>query len=311
MKSARAVVPSRGFPAAQVQPIHQPKEQTGMPEEVALLASYWTVAGGAEPHTDHEYSPFDFRDRVDALAKAGFTGMGIWHADLEHVLRTYSLQDMKHILDDHGIVHIELEFLQDWFVKGDAKRVSDLRKTLLLQAAEVLRAHHIKVGDFENKTTPMPELISSFRSLCRDAANAGTLVGFELMPFAMISTLEDTMTMLNGADAANGGVILDLWHIVKLGIAYERAASIPERFLIGVELNDGYLKSEFSLVTETTQHRLMCGQGEFDVTGFVRAMRKSAYQGAYGIEVLNAALRKRPLAELAELAYRTTRAQFQ
>ena len=47
-----------------------------------LLASYWTICGGAEPHTDHEFSPFGLPERAAAAAKAGFTGLGIWHADL-------------------------------------------------------------------------------------------------------------------------------------------------------------------------------------------------------------------------------------
>jgi hypothetical protein len=39
-----------------------------------LLASYWTIAGGAQPHTDRDYSPLDFRDRVAAAARAGYRG---------------------------------------------------------------------------------------------------------------------------------------------------------------------------------------------------------------------------------------------
>ena len=57
-----------------------------MAKQVQLVASYWTLAGGAEPHTDHEYSDFSFQQRVRAAAEAGFSGFGIWHADLEHTL---------------------------------------------------------------------------------------------------------------------------------------------------------------------------------------------------------------------------------
>ncbi|MDP9052181.1 MAG: sugar phosphate isomerase/epimerase [Acidobacteriota bacterium] len=281
-----------------------------MEQNVDLLASYWTIAGGAEPHTDHEYSHFDFRDRVAEIARVGFRGMGLWHADLEYTLRSHSLEEMKQILDDHGIIHIELEFLQDWFVDGEARRSADQRKGLLLRAAQKLGARHVKVGDFFNQVVPMPKLVQEFRSLCREAAEHGTKIGFELMPFSMLTTLESTLTMLTEADAPNGGVILDLWHLVKLGIPFHMATAIPRRFLIGVELNDGYLKSELDLVTETTQHRQLCGEGEFDVKGFVAAMRDSGYEGPYGIEVLNAQLRKRPLKELAQVAYSTTRAQF-
>src|SRR6266487_1609109 len=63
---------------------------------IHLLASYWTISGGI-PHTDKEYSPHDFKDRVEAAARAGFKGVGIWHSDLEHVLRRRSLREKKAI----------------------------------------------------------------------------------------------------------------------------------------------------------------------------------------------------------------------
>src|SRR5215472_13287877 len=109
-----------------------------MKNDVELLASYWTICCGV-PHTDHEYSPFDFRDRVESAARVGFKGFGIWHSDLEHVLRTRTLREMKQILDDNGIKHIELEFLGDWFLDGERKQQSDRRKQMLFEAAEVLR----------------------------------------------------------------------------------------------------------------------------------------------------------------------------
>ena len=112
-----------------------------MAKQVQLVASYWTLAGGAEPHTDHEYSDFSFQERVGAAAKAGFTGIGIWHADLEHTLKSNSLRDMRRILDDHAMTHIELEFLTDWwFTQGERRALCEQRKALLLDAAEALDA---------------------------------------------------------------------------------------------------------------------------------------------------------------------------
>lgn len=92
-------------------------------ENVELLASYWTLAGGAEPHTDHEYSLFDFKDRVEACAKVGFKGVGIWHADLLYTLKRRPLSEIKRILDDNGMKHIELEFIGDWFLTGEKEEV--------------------------------------------------------------------------------------------------------------------------------------------------------------------------------------------
>ena len=277
---------------------------------VELLASYWTISAGL-PHTDREYSPFDFKDRVQSASGAGFKGFGIWHADLEHVRKKYSLEEMKQILDDHGIQQVELEFLTDWFVDGERKKLSDIRKRNLFEAAEVLGARHIKVGDFFQEQCSLPRLIDAFAILCKEAAQHGTKIGFELMPFAMVRTLEDSLAMVKGVGAPNGGIVFDLWHIVKLGIPYEEVCRVPLEYIVGVELNDGTFQAPWSLHEDTINHRCFCGEGEFDVRGFVRGMQKAGYTGPWGIEVLSAELRTRPLEELTTRAFRTTMAQFQ
>ena len=278
---------------------------------VEMLGSYWTLAGAVHPHSEKEYSPFDFEDRVVAAAKAGFKGIGLKEVDLEHILERRSLKEMKRILDDNGIRHVELEFLTDWFLDGEKKRRSDKTRQMLLTAAEALSARHIKVGDFDMQTTPMPRLIESFAALCAEAANYGTKILFELIVDAMIRTLPETLEMVQGADAKNGGIMIDLWHIVKLGIPYEDVARIPSRFLLGVELNDGTLKCPWSLHEDTVNHRKFCGEGEFDVKGFVKCLMKAGYDGPWGIEVLSKELRTNSLKDAATRAFNTTIAQFQ
>jgi sugar phosphate isomerase/epimerase len=279
---------------------------------VELLASYWTISGGAEPHTDHEWSPFSLRQRAEAASKAGFTGLGLWHADLAHIRDQHSLPEIRRILDDNGIRHLELEFLTDWFLDGERRRASDEMRRMLLESAEALGARHIKVGDFFDSPVAMPKLIESFAELCREAADHGTRVAFEMMPFSVIHTLEDALMLVEGANAPNGGICIDLWHVVKLGVPYENVAAIPRRFLASIELNDGFLEvpQGMTLHEETISHRQFCGEGQFDVRGFVERLRAAGYEAPWGIEVLNAAHRKLALPELVARAYRTTRAQF-
>ena len=281
-----------------------------MRQNVELLASYWTIAGGALPHTDKEYSPFDFKDRVEAAARAGFKGLGIWHADLYHTLKKRSLKEMKKILDDNGMKFLELEFLRDWFLDGEKKKQSDIEKQKLLEASAALNAKHLKVGDFERTECSMPRLIESFAELCADAGKYGATIGFELMPFAMIDMLKDALTMVEGADAKNGGVILDLWHVAKLGIPYDEIARIPARYLIGVEINDGTFKAPWDLHEDTINHRRLCGEGEFDIKGFIASVQRAGYTGPYGIEVLSQELRQKALEEVTSRAFTTTMAQF-
>jgi sugar phosphate isomerase/epimerase len=278
--------------------------------KVELVASYWTIAGAARPHSEIEYSPFDFEERVKAASKAGFKGFGIKEVDLAHILERRNLKEMKLILDDNGIKHVELEFLTDWFLDGEKKKKSDKTKRMLLAAAEALEARHIKIGDFDMHSVPMPRLIESFSELCTEAADYGTKILFELIVDAMVRTLPEALEMVEGAGAQNGGIMIDLWHVVKLGIAYEDVARIPPRYLLGVELNDGTLKCPWDLHEDTVNHRRYCGEGEFDVKGFVDCLLKAGYSGPWGIEVLSEEIRDLPLDRLATHAFSTTIAQF-
>lgn len=278
-------------------------------KQVELLASYWTIAGAAMPHSDHEYSPFSFQDRVEVAAKVGFKGLGLWHADLAHILERGNLKEMKQILDDNGM-YLELEFLTDWVLDGEKKKRSDVVKKNLLTAAAALGARHIKVGDFLHQTCPMPRLIEAFAALCAEAADHGTKIVFELMPFGMINTLQAALTMVGGAGAKNGGLIFDLWHVVKLGIPYEQVGGVPAPYLLAVELNDGTFHAPWSLHEDTVNHRRLCGAGEFDIKGFIDCLERAGYRGPFGIEVLSQELRTKPLEELVTRSFETTMEQF-
>lgn len=74
--------------------------------------------------------------------------------------------------------------------------------------------------------------------------------------------------------------------------------------------NGGTFTAPWSLFEDTIDHRRLCGEGEFDVRGFVTTMPAAGYEGPWGIEVLNRELRKLPPEHLAERAAETTRAQF-
>ena len=278
-----------------------------MKNDVELMNLYWTTAG-IFPGTA-EISPHDFEERVKAAARAGFKGIGIWHTDLEHVCVHRTLKEVKTILDDNGIQHVELEFLTDWFVDGARKAESNSRKKRLLEASAALDAKHVKVGDFYNTACPMPRLVEAFAALCKEAEGYGATIGFEFMASAMLNTLKDSLTMVETAGAINGGLILDIVHVVNLGISYEDVSRIPARYLINVELNDG--TSPTSARYDPSRERRFCGDGEFDIKGFVAAVRKTGYAGPWAVEVFSRELPEWPLDDLNTRAYETTMAQFE
>ncbi len=277
-----------------------------MSGSVELMNLFWTTAG-VYPGAG-EISRFDFKDRVEAAAKAGFRGIGLWHTDLEHILQTRTLNEIKTILDDNGMKYLELEFLTDWFVEGARKVESDRRKHLLLEASAALNAKHVKIGDFDNTPYYMPRLIESFAALCKEAEDYGATIGFEFMASSMIHTWNDSRTLVESAGAKNGGLILDIVHVETLGISYEEIRQMPVQYLINVELNDGALPG--SPLYDPSRARRFCGEGEFDIKGFIRCASEMGYRGPWAVEVISQELTEWSLESLNARAFESTIAQF-
>lgn len=284
---------------------------------VELIGSFWTLAGGAFPPESPppcpEYCPFDLRERIEAASKAGFTGMGFWHTDLQNIVKTHTFEEMRTILEDNGIVNIEVEFLLDWFLDGERGQAAKEMQKFLMETAETLGANHIKIGDFSNEECSLDKKTERFVEICTDARERGFNILYEILPkqFSKIHSLDTGLELTRGAGMANGGLMLDIWHNVRNGTTnQEMIDKLGPDDLIGAELNDGLLAVPDDMLDATINHRLLVGEGEFDVRGFIDALTQVGYDGPYGIEVLNAEIRQWPLDKIATQAFDTTTAVF-
>ena len=282
--------------------------------DVDLLGLYWTVSGPVEVHEGREWSLFDFRDRCEQAARVGMSGIGLWHADIEHQLESRSLEDMKSILDDNGLRHLELEFLQEWFLDpGDERRAeSDATRKMLWDAAAALGAHHVKVGNIPGTPAEVPIVAERFAELCADAAeHHDAKVVYEFMPFdANVQDIDTALEVVGAADSGNAGVAIDTWHMSKLGIAPEELRKAPLEQLGWIELSDGQRENMDDLIEETTQYRKLPGEGEFDIPGYIEIAQDMGYPGPWGVEVLSEELRQKPIEEIFQSAYDTSVSQF-
>jgi sugar phosphate isomerase/epimerase len=276
-----------------------------MTKPVDIIGSFWTLAVGADPLGDQRCL-HDFRTRVEIAAKAGFTGMGFWHADILEIRKKYSFQDMKRILDANGIVNVEVEWLLDWFCTDARRAASDEIRALLLEAAEVLRARHIKIADLGNDCAGVPQMTEAFAPLCRQAAERGTNILFEMLPaqFSRAPSLDQVLAITRGSGARNGGIMLDNLHLQRIGIGSDEIVrKLEARDLIGVEINDGMLAMPLNFLDSVVNKRLFPGDGEFDIAAFLRALWSVGYDGPIGVEVLNEYIRKWDLQTAATEAF--------
>jgi sugar phosphate isomerase/epimerase len=275
-----------------------------------LIAACWTTAGAcdARPDTLDDRSPLSIERRVAAVAAAGFRGFGIRHGDLLTVERDPGFPVFRRMLDDHGLRILELEFLEGWFLPPtDPRRAaSDRARADFLRAAEALGARHIKIGaDFDGGPFEPERMAPHLAELARLAQDAGTRVALEPMPFTNVRTPFQGLELVDLVDHPAAGLCLDIWHVERVGVPVADVARIPGHRIVAVELDDAPREPEQDLLPDTFAGRRFPGEGDFDVAGFVAAIRATGFTGAFGVEMLSTAFRRLPVEEGTRRAYET------
>jgi len=181
-----------------------------------------------------------------------------------------------------------------------------------MRMAEALGARDVKIApEYGIEGIDLPRHVEAFADVCREASEHGTAVALEVMPFSNVATLDVARAIVEGAGAPNGGLLLDVWHVVRGGIPYDQVAALPPGTIVSVELADAAAEPVGSLWDDTIHHRRRPGEGAFDLPGFVAAVRASGYDGPYGVEVIGAEHRALGLADAARRAHDATIAQLE
>jgi sugar phosphate isomerase/epimerase len=283
-----------------------------MGKTIELLAGHWTLAGECYPMGPTEVSPFSLRERAEAASVAGYTGMGLVHDDLMASVARMGLAGIKQVLTDNGIAHIELEFIGDWFETGEKKAASDRVKGHLLEAAATLGARDIKIApQMWTDVIDIPRFAAAFARVCEDAKAIGTNIAMEMLPMTNVRTLKVATEIVRQARQDNGGLCIDIWHVVRGGQSFDDVRKLPVSYLKSVELNDANAEMVGSQWNDTLHHRVLCGEGVFDVRGFIKAIQATGFTGVYGVEILSQTHRKLPLREQAKRSFDSTMAHFQ
>jgi sugar phosphate isomerase/epimerase len=278
-----------------------------------LLATCWTTAGDAVPPLGS--SPIPLPARIEQAARAGFVGVGILHGDLEDYLRSGgTLSALRDCLTDNGIRHVELEFLIGWWeADGPVRQEADRIQRLLLDAAQALHAHHVKIGpDLENGPFDLGRWAEQLHRVSESFASVGTKTGLEFIVFSNVNSLTSAVELIRAADHPSAGVLIDMWQIMRGGAhQLQQVAEIPPELITHVELNDGVPEVVGTVREDALAHRRIPGQGVWPVLELICILQHNYWPGPWGIEFLNKTYRLRPLEEALPEVMRCSLEQFE
>ena len=106
----------------------------------------------------------------------------------------------------------------------------------------------------------MSDIAQELRLLSSQAADVGVRIALEPQAMASIRSPQDAIEVVERADHRAAGILLDIWHIERIRLPIDAIREIPGELIIAAELSDASAHVEGSLLEDTVDGRLLCGE---------------------------------------------------
>lgn len=230
----------------------------------------------------------DLRDKLSAIAAAGFDGIEIFENDF--LTFDGSPRDVGQMVRDHGLEIMLFQPFRDFegmpeplrqqgFDRAERKFdvMQELNTDLVLVCSNV---SPLALGGIDRAA-------ADFHELGDRAGRRGLRIGYEALAWGRhINDHRDAWEIVRRADHASVGLIVDSFHTLARKIDVNTIRSIPGDRIFFVQLADAPL-IDMDLLYWSRHFRNMPGQGDLAVTDFMRAVAATGYDGVLSLEIFN------------------------
>jgi 4-hydroxyphenylpyruvate dioxygenase len=230
----------------------------------------------------------DLREKLEAIAAAGFDGVEIFENDFLAFDR--SPAEVRRMAEDLGLEITLFQPFRDFeglpepqrsqaFDRAERKfdLMGELGAPLILVCSSVAPA---ALGGIDRAA-------ADFRELGERAAKRGLKVGYEALAWGRhVNDHRDSWEVVRRADHPNVGLILDSFHSLSRKISSDTIRSIPGDKIFIVQLADAPAL-DMDLLYWSRHFRNMPGEGDLPVVDFARAVAATGYNGPLSLEIFN------------------------
>lgn len=248
----------------------------------------------------------NLREKLDAIAKAGFDGIEIFEQDF--LADTGTPREIGDMIRDHGLEITLFQPFRDFEgLTGDLRKrafdraqykfdtMAELGTDLILVCSSV---HPDALGGIDRAA-------EDFAELGEIAAERDMHVGYEALAWGRhVNDYRDAWEIVRRADHPNIGLILDSFHTLARKIDPNTIRRIPSDKIFFVQLADAPL-IDMDLLYWSRHFRNMPGEGDLAVTEFMRAVAATGYDGPISLEIFNDQFRGGRPEGLARDGYRS------
>ncbi len=246
------------------------------------------------------------REKLEAIAQAGFDGIEIFEQDF--IADEAGPREVGRMVRDHGLDITLFQPFRDFETLPEPARskafdraerkfdvMQELGTDLVLICSSV---HPQALGGIDRAAHDLCELGDR-------AAKRGLRVGYEALAWGThVNDHRDAWEIVRRADHPNIGLIVDSFHTLGRGIDPDSIRSIPGDKIFFVQLADAPA-IDMDLLYWSRHFRNMPGEGDLDVTAFMRAVMATGYGGPISLEIFNDQFRGGNTRSIARDGYRS------
>jgi sugar phosphate isomerase/epimerase len=234
--------------------------------------------------------------RIEASQSGGFKYLSMFPTDYRRAVeRGLSDADILALHERAGVRLMTLDPYTRWLprwtppTKTRFERLEwvSFEEDEFFAIVEALGLETITVNEAFGAHYELDEMIEAFAAVCDRAARSGVRAHLEFTPFSAIPDLDTAWRIVSAADRANGGLVFDTWHYLRGARDDALLEQIPGDRIFVVQISDAAAEPVGSLLNDTLNHRLMPGEGDFDLAGVLPIVARKDGVGAPGIEVLS------------------------
>jgi len=208
-----------------------------------------SLASGVHP----ELPPADM---VRVAGEAGYNSVGIWvEPGVNWKPGTTAL--VREQLETYDLITLDVEVI--WLQAG-AK--PDPVHHKIIDAGAELGARNCLIVSSEPDITNTKRL---YQDLCERADSAGMRACLEFMWITEIKTLADAREVVEDVDHPAGGILIDAFHLERVGLEPGVLADVPQKWFPYVQLCDvpqrGIIRDHEKYLEDALDGRLAPGEG--------------------------------------------------
>ena len=235
------------------------------------------------------------REKLQAAAAARFDGVEIFENDLLQFSGTPG--DVRRIADDLGLAIDMFQPFRDFDAASAAQVARSLeRAERKFDVMQALGTDLILVCSSVQPDAPgdLDLLAEQFRMLAERAARRGMRIAYEALAWgSKVKLFSQAWAVVERVAHPHLGLALDSFHTLALRDDPALIAKLPGDRIFYVQLADApWVNTD--VLTHSRHYRCFPGQGEFDLTGFMRSVLDAGYTGTISLEIFNDEFRSAP-----------------